>query len=336
MEEQPEWYTKKSTVEKQLADLRSQREALRKQEQEAHSRKVEIERRASAEEHDLLSAADAADAANVAETSALRERMAMVKDQAEETLCEADEREHEFAEECRHLRVDRIEAEKDLRGETKKLKEVFQRIDEAEAEYRGALQQQNEELQKKRQEFRQRRQERIQQTETKAMEMKRELMKELEAVHEELKRAKEEIHCSVKEQVVLRQQVLKSVDQDIHRIDLAVNQGLEAAKTRARDLQQRAQEIIQEVQQRDFAMEEQLRRRVSTAMTVLDMAKTAKDSASTEHVGNEQRRRNTAKAFGDVFPRSNRFDLVGLSTAKPRTADPDGRHTPQTPRTPSR
>lgn len=98
MEEQPEWYTKKSTVEKQLADLRSQREALRKQEQEAHSRKVEIERRASAEEHDLLSAADAADAANVAETSALRERMAMVKDQAEETLCEADEREHEFAE----------------------------------------------------------------------------------------------------------------------------------------------------------------------------------------------------------------------------------------------
>ena len=265
--------------------------------------------------------------------------------------------------------------------------EVFQRIDEAEAEYRGALQQQNEELQKKRQEFRQRRQERIQQTETKAMEMKRELMKdrkkqnifgnndkevkkfeclnsytrmlffvhllvmlptnslthpalllpeELEAVHEELKRAKEEIHCSVKEQVVLRQQVLKSVDQDIHRIDLAVNQGLEAAKTRARDLQQRAQEIIQEVQQRDFAMEEQLRRRVSTAMTVLDMAKTAKDSASTEHVGNEQRRRNTAKAFGDVFPRSNRFDLVGLSTAKPRTADPDGRQTPQTPRRPSR
>lgn len=162
------------------------------------------------------------------------------------------------------------------------------------------------------------------------------LPEELEAVHEELKRAKEEIHCSVKEQVVLRQQVLKSVDQDIHRIDLAVNQGLEAAKTRARDLQQRAQEIIQEVQQRDFAMEEQLRRRVSTAMTVLDMAKTAKDSASTEHVGNEQRRRNTAKAFGDVFPRSNRFDLVGLSTAKPRTADPDGRHTPQTPRTPSR
>lgn len=159
---------------------------------------------------------------------------------------------------------------------------------------------------------------------------------ELEAVHEELKRAKEEIHCSVKEQVMLRQQVLKSVDQDIHRIDLAVNQGLEAAKTRARDLQQRAQEIIQEVQQRDFAMEEQLRRRVSTAMTVLDMAKTAKDSASTEHVGNEQRRRNTAKAFGDVFPRSNRFDLVGLSTAKPRTDDPDGRHTPQTPRTPSR
>ena len=264
--------------------------------------------------------------------------------------------------------------------------EVFQRIDEAEAEYRGALQQQNEELQKKRQELRQRRQERIQQTETKAMEMKRELMKdmrkeiehgnndkelkqfeclnsstgmlftvhlyslmlqtnslthpallleELEAVHEELKRAKEEIHCSVKEQVVLRQQVLKSVDQDIHRIDLAVNQGLEAAKTRARDLQQRAQEIIQEVQQRDFAMEEQLRRRVSTAMTVLDMAKTAKDSASTEHAGNEQRRRNTAKAFGDVFPRSNRFDLVGLSTAKPRTDDPDGRHTPQTPHTPS-
>lgn len=156
-------------------------------------------------------------------------------------------------------------------------------------------------------------------------------MQELQAVHDELKAAKAEIHSNVKGQVLLRQQVLNSVDQDIHSIDLLVNQGLEAAKTRARELHQRAAEIISEVQQRDFAMEEQLRSKVSTACAVLDMAKTAKDSQSTEHKGNEQRRRNTARAFGDVFPRSNRFNLVGLSTAKPRLQPPEGRQTPQTP-----
>ena len=100
MDDQPEWHTKRSTVEKQLAELRAERDALRKQEQEAIGRKLEIQRRASEEESQLLAAADAADAANVAETSALRERMAMVKDQAEDVLVEADEREHEFAEEC--------------------------------------------------------------------------------------------------------------------------------------------------------------------------------------------------------------------------------------------
>ena len=99
MDEQPEWHTKKSTVERQLLELRSERASLRQQEQEAHARKAEIERRASEEENALLAAADVADGANVAETSALRERMAVVKDQAEDVLVEADEREHEFAEE---------------------------------------------------------------------------------------------------------------------------------------------------------------------------------------------------------------------------------------------
>ena len=105
MDEQPEWHTKRSTVERQLLELRTERESLRKQEQEAQARKAEIERRASEGESALLAAADVADGANVAETSALRERMAMVKDQAEDVLVEADEREHEFAEEgfsCGH------------------------------------------------------------------------------------------------------------------------------------------------------------------------------------------------------------------------------------------
>lgn len=104
MDEQPEWHTKRSTVERQLLELRTERESLRKQEQEAQARKAEIERRASEEESALLAAADVADGANVAETSALRERMAMVKDQAEDVLVEADEREHDFAEEgfCGH------------------------------------------------------------------------------------------------------------------------------------------------------------------------------------------------------------------------------------------
>ena len=99
MDEQPEWHTKRSTVQRQLLELRTERESLRKQEEEAHARKAEIERRASEEENALLAAADVADGSNVAETSALRERMAMVKDQAEDVLVEADEREHEFAEE---------------------------------------------------------------------------------------------------------------------------------------------------------------------------------------------------------------------------------------------
>lgn len=319
MDEQPEWYTKKDVVEKQLARMREERDALKKQELDSREQQKLIEEEASQRETDILQSASAAEAAQVAETSALRERMAQVKDQAEDLMLDADEQELAYAEECRHLRLERLTAEKGLREEAKKLKDLAKQIEEVEVEQLEALKKQDVELQKRRQVLRQRRQQLLEETEAKALEMKSELMKELEAVHEELKKAKVEIHRGVQEEVLLRQQVLKSVDDDIHQIDLAVNQGLQEAKTRARDLQERSQQMIQEVQLRDFALEVELRQRVSTAVTVLDMAKTVKDSVATQHSAHEHRRRHTAKAFGDVFPRSTHFDLVGLQrAAKPR------------------
>ena len=69
----------------------------------------------------------------MAETAALRERMGQVKDQAEDLMLDADREELRLAEECRHLRVDRLDTEKALREEAKKLKEISKQSQEVEA-----------------------------------------------------------------------------------------------------------------------------------------------------------------------------------------------------------
>lgn len=57
-------------------------------------------------------------------------------------------------------------------------------------------------------------------------------------------------------------------------------------------------------QERDFAMEALLRQRVEDAVRSVEDAKQAKDTAVANRHSTEQRRRGTAKALGDVFPRS--------------------------------
>ncbi|CAJ1350312.1 unnamed protein product [Effrenium voratum] len=313
-----EWHTPKAVQDAKIARLRSEREALRQQELEELRRRENIEKAAQEREHALLSEASAGEAANVAETSALRERMAEIKDAAEDLLVDADQRELRFAEDCRHLRADRLDVEKGLREEAKKLKEISLQIDEVQACEEAALQQQEQLLSQRRAAARQQRYTLLEETQRCSLEMKQELMKELGAVHEELSKAKAEIQKGIVEEVLLRQQVLRAVGDDIQQIDQDVNRGLEEAKARARDLQERAQHIIKETQVRDFSMEEHLQRRVSTAVAVLDMASSVKALAAAEHRATEQRRCGTGQALGDVFPRSTHFNMVGLRAAKPR------------------
>ncbi|CAJ1461967.1 unnamed protein product, partial [Effrenium voratum] len=248
-----EWHTPKAVQvgrqgDAKIARLRSEREALRQQELEELRRRENIEKAAQEREHALLSEASAGEAANVAETSALRERMAEIKDAAEDLLVDADQRELRFAEDCRHLRADRLDVEKGLREEAKKLKEISLQIDEVQACEEAALQQQEQLLSQRRAAARQQRYTLLEETQRCSLEMKQELMKELGAVHEELSKAKAEIQKGIVEEVLLRQQVLRAVGDDIQQIDQDVNRGLEEAKARARDLQERAQHIIKETQ----------------------------------------------------------------------------------------
>lgn len=258
-----------------------------------------------------------AEGARVAEFAALRERMGEVKDQVEDTLAEAEEKELALAEECRGLRAERIETEKGLREEAAKLRAVTRRTEELEDAEREELRRMAAAHAAVREAARLRSKELQEQTEKKAREMRNDLVVELEKVHAELKKAKEGIYEGVQAEVVRRQQVVLTVDDEIKSIDRVVNENLEEAKDRARHLEDRTHRLILETQARDFALETKLCDHVARAVAALEVASTVKAGAAVEHKDAERRRRGTAKALGDVFPRSTNFNLVGMHTAKP-------------------
>eukprot|EP00439_Symbiodinium_sp_Y106_P062239 s565_g9.t1 len=316
-EEPAEWHFKAPALEAELAKLRAQREALRQEEIAAIRRRDETTAEGNRREQELLDGAAKAEGARVAEFAALRERMGEVKDQVEDTLAEAEEKELALAEECRGLRAERIETEKGLREEAAKLRAVTRRTEELEDAEREELQRMAAAHAAVREAARKRSKELQDQTEKKAREMRNDLVVELEKVHAELKKAKEGIYEGVQAEVVRRQQVVLTVDDEIKSIDRVVNENLEEAKDRARHLEDRTHRLILETQARDFALETKLCDHVARAVAALEVASTVKAGAAVEHKDAERRRRGTAKALGDVFPRSTNFNLVGMHTAKP-------------------
>ncbi|CAE7771631.1 unnamed protein product [Symbiodinium microadriaticum] len=306
-----------SAMEAELAKLRAQREALRQEEIAALRRRDETVAEGNRREQELLDGAAAAEGARVAEFAALRERMGEVKDQVEDTLAEAEEKELALAEECRGLRAERIETEKGLREEAAKLRAVTRRTEELEDAEREELRRMAAAHAAVREAARKRSKELQEQTEKKAREMRNDLVVELEKVHAELKKAKEGIYEGVQAEVVRRQQVVLTVDDEIKSIDRVVNENLEEAKDRARHLEDRTHRLILETQARDFALETKVCDHVARAVAALEVASTVKAGAAVEHKDAERRRRGTAKALGDVFPRSTNFNLVGMHTAKP-------------------
>ncbi|CAE7363186.1 unnamed protein product [Symbiodinium necroappetens] len=316
-QETAEWHFKAPALEAELAKLRAQREALRQEEIAALRRRDETVAEGNRREQELLDGAAAAEGARVAEFAALRERMGEVKDQVEDTLAEAEEKELALAEECRGLRAERIETEKGLREEAAKLRAVTRRTEELEDAEREELRRMAAAHAAVREAARKRSKELQEQTEKKAREMRNDLVVELEKVHAELKKAKEGIYEGVQAEVVRRQQVVLTVDDEIKSIDRVVNENLEEAKDRARHLEDRTHRLILETQARDFALETKLCDHVARAVAALEVASTVKAGAAVEHKDAERRRRGTAKALGDVFPRSTNFNLVGMHTAKP-------------------
>ncbi|CAE7321381.1 unnamed protein product, partial [Symbiodinium pilosum] len=229
-----------------------------------------------------------------------------------------EEKELALAEECRGLRADRLETEKGLREEAAKLRALTQRMEELEVAERAELRRMAEAHAAVREAAWKRTKELQEETEKQAREMRTNLAAELEKVHAELKQAKEGIYQGVQAEVVRRQEVGLTLDDEIKSIDRVVNDNLEEAKGRARYLEEKTQRLVKETQARDFALENKLCDHVARAVAALEVASTVKAGISVEHQENERRRRGTAKAFGDVFPRSTNFNLVGMHTAKPR------------------
>ncbi|CAE7227099.1 unnamed protein product [Symbiodinium natans] len=317
-EEAAEWHFKAPAYEAELAKLRAQREALRQEEIAAINRRDATVAEGNRREQELLDAASAAEGARVAEFAALRERMGEVKDKVQDTLIEAEEKELSLAEGCRSLRAERLEIEKGLREEAAKLRAVTHRIEELEEAERSELQRMAAAHAAVREAARKRSKELQDETEKKAREIRSDLVIQLEKVHAELKQAKQGVYEGVQTEVVRRQQVVSTVDDEIKSIDRVVNDNLEEAKGRARHLEERAHRMIQETQVRDFALEAELCDHVARAVAALDVASTVKAGAAVGHKDAERRRRGTAKALGDVFPRSTNFNLVGMHTAKSR------------------
>mmetsp|Transcript_57791 Transcript_57791/g.102596 ORF Transcript_57791/g.102596 Transcript_57791/m.102596 type:complete len:350 (+) Transcript_57791:36-1085(+) len=306
-----EWHFGKK-LDAELAKLRAEREQLAAEEKAANDRKRETERKAQQQEDEILKNASEADNFRVAEFASLRERIAQVKDAVEDILEAADREGESIGIESQAVREKRYEVERQMREEAKKVAETLKRIDEVEIREREQLAEKDEMLAKYRAASRYRVKQFQAQVEEKCMALGHKFKEDMNAVHKSVMEANAEIGVNVQEEVSRRLKAIGSAEDEIRDVDLAVNNGLSEVHNEVLRLQETARHQVKEVQVRDFALEDLIVQKVSSAMTSMDAASTAKCQAESLQRDAVQRRQGAAEALGDVFPRSTQFNLFGM------------------------
>eukprot|EP00931_Biecheleriopsis_adriatica_P114691 TRINITY_DN90609_c0_g1_i1.p1 TRINITY_DN90609_c0_g1~~TRINITY_DN90609_c0_g1_i1.p1 ORF type:complete len:344 (-),score=96.56 TRINITY_DN90609_c0_g1_i1:302-1333(-) len=311
-----EWhYSAAHTSE--LTNMKQEIARLASEQAAAHSRMKQIEAEAEQEEAEILEKAAKADAFRVAEFSSLRERLAEVKDASDDALLECDAKAEALGEAANKLRDARYETERGMKEEAKKVEAIMRRIEEIDVSERELMSQHERLMSERREESRRKLQKLSQETRARAAALEKQSMEDLYRVQEQIREAKAGIHDGLKQEVLRRQQAMKAADDDIHRVDKAVNEGLGKTKSQVQDLYQSTREKVSEVQSRDFAFETELAKKVADSVSNLEAATEARHMAEAAHRESTKQRQGTAESFGGIFPRSTNFNLFGGRSSPP-------------------
>lgn len=316
----PEWHFHQPVFDAELQKIRGEREKLAAEELAAKQQQACAEREAHEEEEQLMHAATQADSARVAEFSALRDRLAEVKEAADELFQECDGQTEAFGEQSNAARERRYDHELALRKEAGKVASVMQQIEELERRHEQ-LMQDKDSLAFQRRDASKKNIERInRQAEMQSSQLDSALQSELRIIYDSHAQVQSQILKGMKEQWNGRQQVLSVAEKDIRSVDRTVNAGLVVTHSKVLDTEQKAHQQVMEVQTRDFAIEDTISHRVQSAVAIMDDAVAAKQRSDNTQLDSLQRRQGATDALGKVFPRTTQMNLFGVKPGQSRLA----------------
>jgi len=319
-EKLPEWHFHQPVFDAELQKLRAERETLAAEELAAKEQQARAEREAHGEEEQLMHAATQADSARVAEFSALRDRLAEVKEAADELFQECDRQTDALGEQSNALRERRYDQETALRKEAANVASVMQQIEELEQRHKQ-LMQDKDSLAFQRRDASKKNIERIyRQTEMQSSELDSALQSELSVIYDSHAQVQSHLLKGMQEQWNGRQQVLSVAEKDIRKVDRTVNAGLVITHSKVLDTEQKAHQQVMEVQTRDFAIEDTISYKVQAAVANMDDAVATSQRSDNTQLNSVQRRQGATEVLGSVFPRTTQMNLFGVKPGQSRLA----------------
>lgn len=319
-ERHEEWHFHQPVFDAELQKIRAEREKLAAEELAAKEQQARAEREAHEEEEQLMHAATQADSARVAEFSALRDRLAEVKEAADELFQECDRQTEALGVQSNAVREKRYDHELALRKEAEKVASVMHQIEELEKRHKQ-LMQDKDNLSFQRRDASKKNIERIwRQEETQSSQLDSALQSELSIIYDSHAEVQSHLLRGMQEQWNGRQQVLSIAEKDIHSVDRTINAGLVVTHSKVLETEQKAHQQVMEVQARDFAIEDTISHKVQSAVAMMDDAVATKQRSDNAQLDSVQRRQGATEALGKVFPRTTQMNLFGVKSGQSRLA----------------
>lgn len=316
----PEWHFNQAAVDAELQEIGAEREKLAAEELAAKEQQARAEREAHEEEEQLMQAAMQADAARVAEFSALRDRLAEVKDAADELFEECDRQTEALGEQSNAARERRYDEEIALRTEASKVASIMQRVQDLEHNHARLMQEKDSQSSQRRDATRRNIEQIHKQAEMQAFQIDSALQRELRIVHDSHLQVQGHFLKGMKDQWHGRQEALSAAENDIRSVDRTVNTNLVSTHAKVLENEQKAHRQVMELQAQDFATEDALSHKVQSAVAAMDEAVAAKHRSDNTQLDAVQRRQGATDALGKIFPRTTQMNLFGVKPGQSQLA----------------
>eukprot|EP00930_Biecheleria_cincta_P033526 TRINITY_DN23237_c0_g1_i1.p1 TRINITY_DN23237_c0_g1~~TRINITY_DN23237_c0_g1_i1.p1 ORF type:complete len:341 (-),score=96.87 TRINITY_DN23237_c0_g1_i1:62-1084(-) len=316
----PEWHFHQPVFDAELQKIRAEREKLAAEEVAAKEQQARAEREAHEEEERLMHAATQADSARVAEFSALRDRLAEVKEAADELFQECDRQTEALGDQSNAARERRYAHEVALRKEAEKVASIMQQIEKLEQSHERSMQEKDCLAFQRRDATKNNIARIYRQLEIQSSQLDSALQNELQIVYDSHLQVQSQILKGMEEQWNGRQQALSAAENDIRGADRKINAGLLVTHSKVLDSGQKAHQQVMELQARDFAIEDMISHKVQSAVANMDEAVAAKQRSDNTQLDSVQRRQGATEALGKVFPRTTQMNLFGVKPGQSRLA----------------
>lgn len=316
----PEWHFNQAAFDAELQEIRAEREKLAAEELAAKEQQARAEREAREEEEQLMQGAMQADAARVAEFSALRDRLAEVKDAADELFKGCDRQTEALGEQSNAARETRYEAEMALRTEATKVSSIMQQIQDLEQNHARLMQEKDNQSIQKRHATRRNIEQIHKQAERQSSQLESALQRELQIVYDTHFQVQGQLLKGMKDQWQGRQQALSACENDIRSVDRTVNTNLVSTHAKVLESEQKAHQQVMELQAQEFTMEDALSHKVQSAVAAMDEAIAAKHRSDNTQLDAVQRRQGATDALGKIFPRTTQMNLFGVKPGQSQLA----------------